>query len=99
MSRREAAYEWHRKMGQLGAKNMKRLVKLSKEIFLEVEKIDETTKDCEICSKAKQIRTPFNQERRGAKRSLELIHTDICGSINSSTWERQIRRIIYLLFG
>jgi len=69
----EIAYEWHRKLGHLGAKNMMRLMKQSDGMKLTREEIEEATKKCEICARAKQVRTPFGKARTRATRPLELI--------------------------
>jgi len=41
---------------------------------------------CRICLEAKQSRLPFKGERTRASRPIELIHSDICGQINTPTW-------------
>lgn len=41
---------------------------------------------CQICVEAKQSRLPFKRERTRASRPIELIHSDICGSMNPPTW-------------
>jgi len=46
-------------------------------------------KKCEICLRAKQVRTPFGKARTRATRSLELIHTDVCGPIDPCTWDKK----------
>lgn len=88
-SEQETACEWHRKLGHLGAKNMKRLMKLTDGISYAADEIEEVTRQCEICPKAKQVRTPFGKEREKATRPLELIHTDVCGPIDPCTWDNR----------
>jgi len=40
---------------------------------------------CEICQKAKQTRNSFGDARTRATRSLQVIHTDLCGPIDPPT--------------
>lgn len=37
--------------------------------------------------RAKQTRKPFGKERTRATRALEIVHTDVCGPIESLTWD------------
>lgn len=41
---------------------------------------------CRVCIRAKQSRLPFKGERTRASRPIALIHTNICGPINTPTW-------------
>jgi len=59
----EIAYEWHRKLGHLGAKNMMRLMKQSDGMKLTREEIEEATKKCEICLRAKQVHHSEKREQ------------------------------------
>lgn len=77
----ETVYDWHKKLGHLGAKNMKSLLKLSEGMNFEAEEIEKAVRNCETCLRAKQVRTPFGKERTRATRPLKLIHTDVCGPI------------------
>ncbi|KMQ86176.1 gag-pol polyprotein [Lasius niger] len=50
----ETVYDWHKKLGHLGAKNMKRLLKLSEGMNFEAEEIVKAVRNCETCLRAKQ---------------------------------------------
>ncbi|MCO5568687.1 hypothetical protein L7F22_022386 [Adiantum nelumboides] len=39
---------------------------------------------CEACMMGKQHRQPFPQEASRAKAPLELVHTDLCGKMNTT---------------
>lgn len=39
------------------------------------------------CIEAKHRRTIFANNRVKAKRSLQIVHTDVCGPINPDTWD------------
>lgn len=87
--------EWHKKLGHLGFNNMKRLIDLSTGIPLkknECKKLE----TCQVCLEAKQTRLPFNSVRHQAKRVLEILHTDICGPIEPTTWNEK-RYILTIL--
>jgi len=88
-------YEWHRKLGHLGAKNMKRLLNLAERMNIVAEEIEEAVRDCKICIKSKQVRVPFGKERSRATRPLEIIHT-VCGPIEPSTWDNKRYMLTFL---
>lgn len=69
-------------------KNVKKLQKISTSLKLP-EKALEKLGTCEVCCKAKQARLPFKIERSRAKRSLQLIHTDLCGPIDLVIWNER----------
>jgi hypothetical protein len=48
--------------------------------------IKEVSKNlCEVCIHAKQTRLPFKSVRKGRKRILDMVHTDVCGPIDIET--------------
>jgi len=49
---------------------------------IDICKVD--NKLCEICIKGKQSRLPFKHTGNRAKEVLELIHSDLCGSIKTA---------------
>jgi len=42
---------------------------------------------CKICIEAKHTRTKFDNKRTKASRPLQIVHTDLCGLINPTTWD------------
>lgn len=74
---------WHRVLGHLSYKNLK---KLDTQLGLSLH-IDENKNVCEICVKSKQTRLPFSSQRARATRPLEIIHTDVC-QIETTTWDK-----------
>ena len=60
---------------------------MSEGIELTDTNLKELEKVCEICQKAKQTRKKFDNARTGARRPLEIIHTDLCGPVEPSTWD------------
>lgn len=83
----EKAILWHRRLAHLGVNNMQRLTRLSTGMDLSSTEIKEIDKLCVTCLRSKQTRTPFTEERTRAKRPLEIIHTDLCGPIDPTTWD------------
>ena len=82
---------WHKRLGHISEKRIRRLV--SKGIINPLDFADLVF--CRECVKGKQT----NKTRRGALRSsapLELIHTDICGPFPSAAWNGQ-RYLLTLL--
>lgn len=86
--RRTKAQMWHERLGHLGAENMNKLQSLE-ETSVSKTKLQEIQKRWAICKQAKQTRTPFGEQRKRAKRPLKLIHSDVCGLINPSTWDNK----------
>lgn len=69
---------WHRRLGHPGVKT------LSKVSGIKVHNSDLTIMTCDVCVKAKQIKNPYNTERRRAEHLLQIIHTDMTGLMNNS---------------
>ena len=79
---------WHKRMGHLGVKNLRKLVKENMGTGIEFK---DTVKDekffCESCIIGKQKRLPFsNSEMPRTSRPLEVIHTDVCGPMSEATF-------------
>ena len=70
-----ATYLWHRCLGQIGVKRMK---KLHADGLL--ESLDyESLGACEPYLMGKKTKTPFSGTMERATDLLEIIHTDVCG--------------------
>lgn len=67
--------DWHQKLGHLGLQNMKKLKEISNGMNFNHQDGD---LKCEVCIKAKHVRTPFSGELPQATRVNEIIHTDVC---------------------
>lgn len=80
--------DWHRKLGHIGVQNLIKLTTMSEGIKIPNEQ-KELNSACEICLKAKQTRFPFKTVRTRATRPLEIVHTDVCGPIEPSTWNNK----------
>jgi len=78
---------WHRKLGHIGNDSLVNLLKMSDGIDLSLAEVKEDKKMCKICMEAKHTRTKFDNNRTKASRPLQIIHTDLCGPINPTTWD------------
>lgn len=86
----KTCWNWHEKLGHLGAKNVLRLANMSEGIKLTPDEINQLNTDCVACIKGKQVRLPFPGKRQRASRVLELIHADLSGKISHPTWDNYI---------
>jgi len=75
---------------------MKKLQSLSEGMSLNKTDLQKIQQRCEVCKQAKQARTPFGEQRKRAKRPLEIIHSDVCGPISPSTWDNKRYFITFL---
>ena len=80
--------DWHRKMGHLNFKSLKKIASLCDGVPKEIANIDENN-FCAVCVNAKQTRFPFKTERMRATRILQIIHTDVCGPFEIETHDRK----------
>ena len=79
-----ATYLWHCRLGHIGVKRMKKphgdgLLK-----SLDYESLDA----CEPCLLGKMTKTPFSETMDRPTDLLEIIHTDVCGSMNIEARDR-----------
>lgn len=77
----------HKKMGHLGEKNLRKLSKICDGLKLSDEELKKGLENCDICLRAKQTRLPFSENRYKANKPLEIIHSDVCGPIEPTTWD------------
>ncbi|KAJ8890280.1 hypothetical protein PR048_009788 [Dryococelus australis] len=72
------------KVGHLNVDSMKKLATLSS--GLEKRKFCMSEIQCETCLTSKQTKEHFGKAREREKRPLEIIHTDVCGPLDT-TWD------------
>jgi hypothetical protein len=74
---------WHRRMGHLSEDNVRKLAKMVDGMGI---KVRTSVGVCEACLEGKQHRQPSHQPATRAKEPLELIHSDLCGPIDPTTY-------------
>jgi transposase InsO family protein len=73
---------WHRRLGHLNYESLKLLYQ--KKMVYGLPRIEEKAGVCEGCVLGKHHRQPFPKEGAWrAKQALELVHTDVCGPMNT----------------
>nr|KYP41492.1 Retrovirus-related Pol polyprotein from transposon TNT 1-94 [Cajanus cajan] len=86
---------WHLQFGYLHYSGLKELEK--KKMVYGLPNMDYIKKFCEGCVFGKQARTNFQKKAEyRARRSLELVHTDICGPITSKSFSEKRYFIIFI---
>lgn len=75
--------EWHKLMGHISYGYLKKLPDLCEGVPQSLKKC--VNKACDVCCAAKMCRKPFNTVRHRATHPLQIIHTDLCGSIEPPT--------------
>lgn len=80
----ETAMTWHRRLGHL---NYQTMIKMRNGAVSGIEFQDDLddVKKCEICAYAKQSRLPFENSTSETSHVLELIHSDICGPMETQS--------------
>ena len=73
-----ATYLWHCRLGHIGVKRMKKLHADGLLEPLDYESLD----TCEPCLMGKMTKTPFSGTMERATDLLEVIHTNVCGSMS-----------------
>ena len=68
-----ATYLWHYRLGHIGVKRMMKLHADGLLVSLDA---------CEPCLMGKMTKTPFSGTMERATNLLEIIHTDVCGSMS-----------------
>ena len=69
---------WHCRLGHIGVKHMKKL-----HVDVLLESLDSESLDtCEPCLMGKMTKTPFFGTMERASDLLEIIHTNVCGSMS-----------------
>lgn len=77
-------HQWHRRLGH---RDLKAIKHLSKEGIATGIKITACSKEiiCEHCIKGKLAQTKFPKSKRREKEPMRLIHSDLCGPMQTAT--------------
>lgn len=95
-NKKQLVQDWHKKLGHLSKTSMKKVIKMTTGMNLCEKDCEYLDGVCEICTKAKQTRLPFDDTRTQASRPLEIVHTDVCGPIDPVTWDNKKYVVTFL---
>lgn len=85
ISREEkSAFLWHRRLGHINYQSLKKM-RDGAVSGIEFKDDDTEIKNCDVCARGKQARLPFKQSETKSTRSLELIHSDLCGPMETQS--------------
>jgi len=76
---------WHRRLGHLSSTGLKKLQKQATGIKL--KDVEISPEPCSICVEGKQTRLPHQTERIRAKCPLQLVHSDLCGPMDTTSYD------------
>ena len=88
MTQQDISVEWHRKLGHISYANLRKLQEVCQGIPESMSKC-KNFDTCSVCMQAKQVRLPFDTERSRAGKPLEIIHSDVCGPIDPTTYDNK----------
>lgn len=82
---KDCIHSWHRKLGHRDPEAIQRVVREGLAKGVSIKKCD-IYQTCECCAEGKIARKPFPRKtERQSTKVLDLIHTDICGPMNTVT--------------
>lgn len=73
---------WHQRMGHLNFNSLKKMSDNTDHVTFSAKSENLT---CVTCKEGKQTRLPFRSEGNKAKGLLQLVHSDICGPMETQT--------------
>lgn len=79
---KQDAYLWHQRMGHLNFQDLEKLVENTDGVSL-LKKNNKLT--CVTCLQGKQTRLSLKQSTTKSSKLLELVHSDICGPMETSS--------------
>ncbi|GAB1869619.1 Gag-pol polyprotein [Camponotus japonicus] len=81
----EDAELWHKRLGHISNNGLKKVLNITDGI--KIDKEDKVSKLCRYCVEGKQTKLPHKQDRVRAKRPLQLIHSDLCGPMDTTSYD------------
>lgn len=81
---KNTAMLWHRRLGHTNFQTLKKM-RDGAVTGIEFDDDDREIKQCEICPKGKQTRIPFKPSSTKTTQLLELIHSDLCGPMETQS--------------
>lgn len=75
-------YLWHQRMGHLNFRSLSKMTENTDHVIFSAKSENLT---CLTCKQGKQTRLPFKSEGSRAKNVLDLVHSDLCGPMETET--------------
>ena len=75
---------WHRRLGHVNSTSLNKM-KNAVEGFSIDKKADMSKSSCVVCCEGKQSRLPFPSEGNRSAELLNIVHTDVCGPMESAS--------------
>jgi len=69
---------WHRKMGHLNYRDLIKCSRVNAMLGMQISDHPNET-DCEVCARAKMVKSPFPRKSNRNSEILEIVHSDVCG--------------------
>lgn len=77
------ANQWHRRLGHINSNDLQKMKDGAVEGVSYDDKADIRKSNCEVCCEGKQSRLPFPHKGHRSEKLLELIHSDLCGPMET----------------
>ncbi|KMQ86502.1 rna-dependent dna polymerase [Lasius niger] len=86
---------WHRRMGHL---NFRDLIKCDKNGSVRGMNLKDTTArpNCDVCTHGKMTRPPFSRRLERSTSPLQIVHTDLCGPMRTSSNAKALYFITFI---
>lgn len=75
---------WHRRLGHVNSEYINKMKNAVEGMHLD-EKVDISNSSCIVCCEGKQSRLPFTHKGTRSDELLSIVHTDICGPMETTS--------------
>ena len=82
LTKEEENQLWHRRLGHLSQKNMRKLT-ITHAIRDDPDLKREREYDCSACSKGKYVRKQYKTKEFSSEAVLDIVHIDLCGPMRT----------------
>lgn len=77
-------FTWHRRLGHVNGQTLLKMSTLGNGLLLSTKDVDRL-KECVVCAEGKHSRTPFPASNSKTKKVLALVHSDLCGPMQTQS--------------
>ena len=82
---RELVELWHRRLGHLDTQAVLKLANRDMAVGIPELKATTVNERCQDCLVGKMVRKPFKPAERRTSKPLELVHSDLCGPMKTTS--------------